>query len=254
VPRERSRGSGYSTRMTPIVRRAALVLALAPFVAAGAAAAAAPKASVPKSAPSTSPKTPKLEPVTAAKMALVPPATKEFKAATARAAGIEIDPGDLKAPVRMTVRQPSADAFTALAFVEPEAVSARGGDGIARMGVSVPLTTIPYIDGLAIMRGDFRPSSVTLPAVTSSMGVVFRASADRVYVVTCAIEGDGRFDASILEASNATDATKTLGQAQKENGHVGTVVLAAPRLRDLTVQFTSDAQWSSSACEITPVG
>lgn len=233
-----------------VLRRIFLALALVPFVAGGVAAAAGPKPGAPKTAPPAS--APKIQAMTAAKMALIAPATKEFKAATARAGGFEIDPGDLKTPVRVTVRQPWADAYTSLAFVRPTAVMPRGGDGIASMGPSLP-PAVPSIDLLGFMRGEFTSSTPTDGSL-SAMGVVFRASAGRKYVVTCTFEGEGAFGASIIEASNAPDATSEVAGARTGNGHVGTLVLDAPRMRDLTVQFTSTAAWTSSACEITPVG
>lgn len=232
------------------MRRLALLIVIAPFFAFEAAAAG-PKGAPPKSSPGA--KAPSIVPVTAAKMALIPPATKEHKAAAARLAGIEIEPGDLREPVRLSVRQPWVDSYTSIYFVNPVSVIPRERNGIAALKPTVSSIAGISIDVMgAVWGGDLVEVTPGAPVI-SAVGVVFRASANRQYVVSCTYEGSGSFRAD-LSTRHTKPADDTEIHADARYGQVVAFVRDAPTIRDVTVQFTSDAQWSSSACEITPVG
>lgn len=224
------------------VRRLVLLLATAPLLTALTVSAAGPKVTTaPKSTSS-----PIKVPATAAKMALIPPVTKEHKVAAARSGGIELDPGDIREPIRMSVRQPWADAYTSMYFHLAESVIPRERNGIAKL--------LPRGPGVPLIQGNiFNLEVTTAPTASSGVGVAFRASANQHYVVTCTFEGEGIFRADLITPDTKPEDDTKIPVAP-HLGQLVTFIRKASTMRELAVQFSSDKAWSTSACEITPFG
>jgi len=236
-----------NSRLVPaIALTLALPLAAAATLAMSAAdVSAAPKPAAKKASP-TKKKPAKLAitPALADKLKRIGPTSAMKKTQLLRKAGIAIDPGELKAPTRLSVRQPWIDATTALAFLQPQAVVPRDGEGLVFFPAGMMVPT--GIDILGLLQGE---DGITGALPTNALAVQFRAAANTHYIVDCKYSDGGDFATAISIGTAMTSGTPDAG-----DGHVIQFVRAATSRRDIVVHFLSDAPWVGSSCEITPVG
>jgi len=224
----------------------ALALALplaATLVVAATDASAGPKTTAPKSSPTTTPKLVNT-PALVDRLAKIKPTSAATKTKLARAAGIAIDFGDLEAPIKLSVRKPFANSTTALAFVRPDAVLPRDGEGIVLMASGMMVPT--GVDFFGMMQGE---DLVTHAMPSNALSVQFRAAANKHYIVDCKYSDGGAFT-SVVTSGTTTAA----GSPDAADGHVIQFVRSSATRRDVVVQFLSNASWVGSSCEITPVG
>ena len=228
-----------NSRLLPAI---ALTLALPLAAAAPLAVSAAPKTAAKKASPTK--KKLAITPALVDKLKRIGPTSATKKTQLLKKAGIAIDPGELKAPTRLSVRQPWIDATTALAFLQPQAVVPRDGEGLVFFPAGMMVPT--GIDILGLLQGE---GGITGALPTNALAVQFRAAADTHYIVDCKYSDGGEFATAISIGTAMTSGTPDAG-----DGHVIQFVRAATSRRDIVVHFLSDAPWVGSSCEITPVG